>query len=135
MQTEGVALSVESAAVQTEGIRQTALSARQTDSVYQAHGLEYGDAIIAAQTLQVCGLPYAQAHDYGARHELLVVPAGEGGIVKNKYPHKLTLKVDFPGIGVGFVSYDDIEHFKAYLNAHACCDRMMRAKATGTEHM
>ena len=96
-------------AIQTGGCCETATATAQTHQKYRASVLEYGDVVIASQNVRVHGCVHASSSKYDARHELLTIPAGEGGVVKNNYFERMMLKIDLPEVGVGFASYEDME--------------------------
>ena len=90
-------------ACQTHDAENTVNSAMQTcpklvttmaQTLEKARVLDYGDAIKAVVAVSACGCPAGPAEE--TKHQLVVSPVGEVGIVKMAYVEKAMVKVDFP---------------------------------------
>ena len=92
----------------------------------KARVLDYGDAIKAVVAVSACGCPARPAEE--ARHQLVVIPVGEVGIVKMAYFEKAMVKVDLPDIGTTFLTFMDIEHFCLLFERSSIVGCMNRTK-------
>ena len=80
------------------------LEAAATQTGHDGFVFDYGAAVKATVAIAVCG---CSASMTGGSSELalLVVPAGEVGLVEQVFDEKKMVKVDFPGIGTAFLTY------------------------------